>query len=104
MKLQIVLAALAAVMLPVHGAKLQCSGAVSDSNGNPVAESSGFLTADFTQKACAASGGSIEPNRKGNDKCCVVSNEDAFLSSCRGLKAGSQFPNGRPIPARCWGD
>ncbi|EGZ14576.1 hypothetical protein PHYSODRAFT_286177 [Phytophthora sojae] len=95
MKAQIVLAALAALLLPVFMVQIY---SVLE---RPVAESS---ASDFTQKACTASGGSIEPNRKGNDKCCVVSNQGAFFSSCRGLKAGSQFPNGRPIPAQCWGN
>ncbi|GMF30627.1 unnamed protein product [Phytophthora lilii] len=50
-----------------HGAFRQCAGISNDRY-----ESTGFLTADFTQKASTASGGSILPDRKGNQKCCNV--------------------------------
>ncbi|OWZ09169.1 hypothetical protein PHMEG_00018169, partial [Phytophthora megakarya] len=64
-------------------------------------ESYGFLTADWTQKVCAASSGSIIPNMKGNKKCCNVpdAHQDDFNGICKGLKAGN-FPNFHPLPSR----
>ncbi|POM69479.1 Hypothetical protein PHPALM_14231 [Phytophthora palmivora] len=82
MKFHIVIAALATLLMPVY-------------------ESTGFLTADFTQKACAASGGSIDPNRKGNQKCCNVpdARQGDFNRSCNGQKA--ENPNFHPTAQSC---
>ncbi|POM61451.1 Hypothetical protein PHPALM_21206 [Phytophthora palmivora] len=98
MKVQIVIVALAALLLPVHGVLRQCAGTGLDKRY----ERSGFLTADFTQKACAASGGSIDPTRKGNQKCCNVpdSRQGDFNNSCEGQKA-ENFPSFRPTAQPC---
>ncbi|OWY99316.1 hypothetical protein PHMEG_00029696, partial [Phytophthora megakarya] len=59
--------------------------------------SSGFLTVDFTEKACAASGGSIDATFKGNQKCWIVpdARDGDFSGSCKGMKDG-KFPNDHP--------
>ncbi|KAG6608915.1 small cysteine-rich secretory protein SCR99 [Phytophthora cinnamomi] len=106
MKVQLVLVALSALLLPTHGALRQCAGKEVDNAGKAEDESyepSGFLTADFTQKACKASGGSIEPNLKGNQKCCNVPNAQrgAFNDSCKGQKAGGNFHNYGPFAQPC---
>ncbi|OWY93571.1 hypothetical protein PHMEG_00036984 [Phytophthora megakarya] len=81
MKVLIVLAALAALLTPI-----QCAGVDPSFNGaiGKGYESSGSLTTDWTQKACAAAGGSIDPNKKGNQKCCNApdSNLGAFSRTC----------------------
>ncbi|KAG2779865.1 hypothetical protein PC111_g24626, partial [Phytophthora cactorum] len=94
MKVLIVVAALATLLMPVHGALRQCAGTGPDNRY----EGSGYLTADFTEKACAASGGSMDPNRKGNQKCCNVpdARQGDFNGSCKGQKAGNNFPGFRP--------
>ncbi|KAJ8564265.1 hypothetical protein ON010_g7080 [Phytophthora cinnamomi] len=99
MKLQLVLVALAALLMPTHGALRQCAGTAADNTY----ESSGFLTADFTQKACKASGGSIDPNLKGNQKCCNVpdAQQGAFNDSCKGQKAGGNFLHYHPTAQPC---
>ncbi|KAJ8575796.1 hypothetical protein ON010_g3414 [Phytophthora cinnamomi] len=106
MKVWLVLVALSALLLPTYGALLQCAGIEEDNSGeadNESYEPSGFLTADFTQKACKASGGSIEPILKGNQKCCNVpdAQQRAFSASCKGQKAGPKFPYYRPITQPC---
>ncbi|GMG17061.1 unnamed protein product [Phytophthora fragariaefolia] len=75
MKVQIVLVALA------------CAGTDNDIRY----ERSGSMTADFTQRSCSASGGSIDPSLKGNQKCCNVpdARQGQFNSFCQGLKAGN---------------
>ncbi|POM73907.1 Hypothetical protein PHPALM_9197 [Phytophthora palmivora] len=97
MKFQIVIAALATLLMSVHGALRQCAG-TSPANRY---ESSGFLTADFTQKACVASGGSIVPNRKGNQKCCNVpdARQGDFNNSCNGQQAANS--NFHPTAQGC---
>ncbi|POM71277.1 Hypothetical protein PHPALM_12174 [Phytophthora palmivora] len=97
MKFQVVIVVLATLLISVHGGFRQCAAKAPDNRY----ESSGFLTADFTQKACAASGGSIDPNRKGNLKCCNVpdAREIDFNNSCNGQKAGN--PNFRPSAGPC---
>ncbi|EGZ11793.1 hypothetical protein PHYSODRAFT_336289 [Phytophthora sojae] len=101
MKVQIVIAALATLLLPVHGAsntaRLQCAGGVPDNTGagsGIIYENSGFLTADFTQKSCAAAGGSIDSSKKGNDKCCIV-------PASPGQKPGSNYQTFRPFARYC---
>ncbi|KAJ8556740.1 hypothetical protein ON010_g9224 [Phytophthora cinnamomi] len=74
--------------------RLQCAGGVPDNKGGIVYENSGFLTADFTQKACAAATGSINPIKKGNQKCCTIINfrngrVKAFNDACNHQKAGN---------------
>ncbi|KAG6608889.1 small cysteine-rich secretory protein SCR99 [Phytophthora cinnamomi] len=106
MKVWLVLVALSALLLPTHGALRQCAGIEDDNSGatdNESYEPSGFLTADFTQKACKASGGSIDPNLKGNQKCCNVpdAQQRAFSDSCKGQKAGGNFLNYRPFAQPC---
>ncbi|ETP33726.1 hypothetical protein F442_17797 [Phytophthora nicotianae P10297] len=98
MKVLIVVAALGTLLMPVHGALRQCAGTRPDNRY----ESSGYLTADFTQKACDASGGSIDPSRKGNQKCCNVpdTRQGAFNDSCNGQKS-DRFPNYRPTAQPC---
>ncbi|EGZ21509.1 hypothetical protein PHYSODRAFT_493442 [Phytophthora sojae] len=98
MKLQIVIVALAALLMPTDGALRQCAGA-----SNNRYESTGFLTADFTIKACAASGGSIDPNKRGNQKCCNVpdARQGAFNNACNGQKAGDKFPGFKPLAQPC---
>ncbi|POM58967.1 hypothetical protein PHPALM_36320 [Phytophthora palmivora] len=94
MKVQIVIVALATLLMPI-----QCAGTGPDNRY----ERSGFLTADFTQKACAASGGSIDPTRNGNQKCCNVpdSRQGDFNNSCKAQKAGNNFPNFHPTAQAC---
>ncbi|KAG6610816.1 small cysteine-rich secretory protein SCR99 [Phytophthora cinnamomi] len=109
MKVQIVIVALATLLLPVHGGvmkRLQCAGGVPDNKGGIVYENSGFLTADFTQKACAAATGSINPIKKGNQKCCTIINfrngrVKAFNDACNHQKAGSKYPNYQPFIRDC---
>ncbi|OWZ10942.1 hypothetical protein PHMEG_00016106 [Phytophthora megakarya] len=60
MKVLIFVAALATLLMPIHGALRQCAG----TGGDNKYESSGSLTEDWTQKACTASGGSIDNNRE----------------------------------------
>ncbi|OWZ04834.1 hypothetical protein PHMEG_00023192 [Phytophthora megakarya] len=97
MKILIVIAALAAVLMPAHGALRQCAG-----TRDRMYETSGFLTADWTQKACNASGGTIDPNKRGNQKCCNVpdSNNDKFTVSCAG-QSDKNFNKYAPIPQGC---
>ncbi|KAG7394734.1 hypothetical protein PHYBOEH_004777 [Phytophthora boehmeriae] len=94
MKVLVVVAALAALLMPV-----QCAGTDSDNKY----EGSGFLTADFTQKACTASGGSIDPNRKGNQKCCNVpdARQGQFNGSCNRQTAGNNFQGFHPTAQPC---
>ncbi|KAG6608990.1 small cysteine-rich secretory protein SCR99 [Phytophthora cinnamomi] len=106
MKVQLVLVALSALLLPTHGALRQCAGTAKEDAGEVKKNShepSGFLTADFTQNACKASGGSIEPNLKGNQKCCNVpdAQQGAFNDSCKGQKAGGNFQNYGPFAQPC---
>ncbi|KAE9036853.1 hypothetical protein PR002_g6864 [Phytophthora rubi] len=107
MKLQIVIAAIAALLLPVHGASntigQRCAGAFPSDDTGIVYENTGFLTADFTQKSCVAAGGSIDPNKNGNEKCCEVSNAQigTFTSACFSQKAGSKYPSFSPYVRRC---
>ncbi|KAG6595741.1 Gag-pol Polyprotein [Phytophthora cinnamomi] len=79
--------------------QIMCAGTAADNTY----ESSGFLTADFTQKACKASGGSIDPNLKGNQKCCNVpdAQQGAFNDSCKGQKAGGNFLFYHPTAQPC---
>ncbi|KAJ8537494.1 hypothetical protein ON010_g13103 [Phytophthora cinnamomi] len=99
MKVQHVLVALSALLLPTHGAHRQCAGTGDDNKY----EASGFLTADFTQKACTASGGSILPDRKGNLKCCSVpdAQQGGFDDCCEGQKTGPKFPYFYPTVQAC---
>ncbi|OWZ03978.1 hypothetical protein PHMEG_00024200 [Phytophthora megakarya] len=94
MKVHTVIAALVALLMPVHGTLTQCAGVDRDIKF----ESSGFLTADWTQKACAASGGLIDPNKKGNKKCCNVSNAglENFYATCNGQKDPNFYPSVGP--------
>ncbi|KAJ8522851.1 hypothetical protein ON010_g17645 [Phytophthora cinnamomi] len=112
MKVQIIIAALATVLLPVHGADqtgVQCAGGVPDSRGEGsgiIYENTGFLTADFTQNVCATAGGTIDPNTKGNQKCCTFPSLTdprirTFNIACESQQAGSDFPNFRPFPRDC---
>ncbi|KAJ8544522.1 hypothetical protein ON010_g11744 [Phytophthora cinnamomi] len=106
MKVQIIIAALATLLLPVHGAdegRLQCAGGNKSDGSGIIYENSGFLTADFTQKVCAKVGGSIDPTKKGNDKCCILPEGRIkdFQSACESQKAGSNYPNYRAIPRFC---
>ncbi|KAJ8550466.1 hypothetical protein ON010_g10602 [Phytophthora cinnamomi] len=101
MKAQIVIAALATLLSLVHGVDLQCAGGTTNFNesiGSGVGyESSGFLTADFTQKSCARVGGWIIPDRKGNDKCCRLpdSRNNDFVNACNQQKAGNDSKRGK---------
>ncbi|ETK84947.1 hypothetical protein F441_10310 [Phytophthora nicotianae CJ01A1] len=97
MKVLVVITALATLLMPTHGALRQCAGTDNDY----AYERSGSMTADFTQKACAASGGSIDPSRKGNQKCCNVpdARQGEFNSYCFEQKAGN--PNYRPTAQSC---
>eukprot|EP00644_Phytophthora_capsici_P004954 jgi/Phyca11/4198/fgenesh1_pm.PHYCAscaffold_1_\ len=99
MKFQIVIAVLAALLLPADGALRQCAGTSSDNRY----ESSGFLTSSFTQKACIASGGSIDPNKKGNQKCCNVpdANQGKFNDFCNGQKGEGNFSKYHPTAQAC---
>ncbi|KAJ8507816.1 hypothetical protein ON010_g18932 [Phytophthora cinnamomi] len=113
MKTQIVIAALATLLLPVHGAgpaRLQCAGGVPDNRGGGsgiIYENSGFLTAYFTQNACAVAGGTIDASKKGNQKCCTIpkrldGRRSAFNKVCESQKAGSNYPNFRPFRRACY--
>ncbi|KAG1709915.1 hypothetical protein DVH05_016929 [Phytophthora capsici] len=99
MKFQIVIAVLAALLMPAHGALRQCAGTSTDKKYEP----SGFLTADFTQNACKASGGSIDPSTKGNQKCCNVpdARQGQFNDSCNKQKGGANFSMYHPTAQPC---
>ncbi|OWZ19819.1 hypothetical protein PHMEG_0005862 [Phytophthora megakarya] len=99
MKIRIIVVALVALFVPIHAIPTQCAGTGPDNR----LESSGFLTADWTQKACSASGGSIDPNKKGNQKCCNVSRaqQDDFNNSCNRQKAGNNYPEFIPTVQLC---
>ncbi|KAF4045240.1 hypothetical protein GN244_ATG02372 [Phytophthora infestans] len=100
MKVLIVFAAVATLLMPVsHGVLRQCAGIGFDNKY----EASGFLTADFTQKSCASSGGLIDPNRKGNLKCCNVpdARQGDFNGFCNGQNPGNKFHNFRPSAQSC---
>ncbi|KAG6580251.1 small cysteine-rich secretory protein SCR99 [Phytophthora cinnamomi] len=112
MKFQIVIAALVTLLLPVNGAgpaRLQCAGGVPDTRGEGsgiIYENSGFLTANFTQNACTTAGGSIDRNKKGNEKCCIVpefpdTGIRAFNGACGDQQAGSNYPKFRPFARGC---
>ncbi|OWZ12398.1 hypothetical protein PHMEG_00014454 [Phytophthora megakarya] len=66
-------------------------------------ESSGFLTADFTQKTCTSVSGFIVENTFGNQKCCSVPdfNKEIFTRSCTGQKPRPNFPNYRGNVVAC---
>ncbi|OWZ14281.1 hypothetical protein PHMEG_00012272 [Phytophthora megakarya] len=85
MKVLIAIGALVALLTPI-----QCAGVLDDMGGSgPLNyESSGYLTADWTQKACAAAGGTIDLKLKGNQKCCNVTDSRVrdFSLSCSGEK------------------
>ncbi|KAF4046759.1 hypothetical protein GN244_ATG00758 [Phytophthora infestans] len=99
MKVLIVIAALTILLTPVDGALRQCAGT---GPGNRY-ESSGYLTADFTQNACAASGGSIDHFKKGNQKCCNVpdTRQGKFDLFCQRRTAGDNFPEFHPTAQPC---
>ncbi|EGZ21501.1 hypothetical protein PHYSODRAFT_496158 [Phytophthora sojae] len=94
MKLQTVIVALAALLVPI-----QCAG-VDFGMGY---ESSGFLTADFTTKACAQTGGAIVYGRKGNQKCCEFpdARKDVFDYRCKGQSADAKYYVYRPVAKAC---
>ncbi|KAG6578119.1 small cysteine-rich secretory protein SCR99 [Phytophthora cinnamomi] len=98
MKVQFVLVALAALLVPTYGGLRQCAGTKSNRY-----ETSGYLTANFTQNACKASGGAILPNRRGNQKCCSVpdTNHGLFNDSCGKQQAGDKFPSCYPTAQAC---
>ncbi|EGZ19857.1 hypothetical protein PHYSODRAFT_492093, partial [Phytophthora sojae] len=54
----------------------------------------------YTQSACDTSGGSIVPNRLGNQKCCNVpdSRQGEFNGSCNDQKASGNF---KPLAQAC---
>ncbi|OWZ17337.1 hypothetical protein PHMEG_0008731 [Phytophthora megakarya] len=99
MKFLIAIAALATLLMPTHAALRQCAGTGSDGKY----EGTGYLTADWTQAACTASGGSIDPNKKGNLKCCNVldARQDDFNKSCKVQVGGKKFPDSHPTPQAC---
>ncbi|OWY96274.1 hypothetical protein PHMEG_00033500 [Phytophthora megakarya] len=77
----------------------QCAGTLNNRY-----ESSGFLTAEFTQNACSAADGAIDPNLKGNKKCCILLGTDAFrqtfYDSCAAQK-DVKFPHYPPVGQPC---
>eukprot|EP00644_Phytophthora_capsici_P003894 jgi/Phyca11/108546/e_gw1.15.608.1 len=91
MKVFFGIATIAALLTPVHGVSLQCAA----KNSALAYESSGTLTADFTQKACKEASGSIDPNRKGNMKCCHLPDDRmSFFTSPCALQRGTGNFNG----------
>ncbi|KAL0939850.1 uncharacterized protein CTRU02_206460 [Colletotrichum truncatum] len=70
--------------------RFQCAG----TNGETLAyEPSGFLTATLTGAACKGVKGTIDlnTNLKGNRKCCVTTDFNAFKTACEGQKLPIQF-------------
>ncbi|OWZ02867.1 hypothetical protein PHMEG_00025500 [Phytophthora megakarya] len=96
MKVLIVIGALAALLAPAHADLRQCAGIANYEAGSGPSnyEPSGSLTAAWTQKACAAVGGSIDPKLKGNQKCCTIasSRKDDFGKACTAEKDAKYKP------------
>ncbi|OWY94307.1 hypothetical protein PHMEG_00035999 [Phytophthora megakarya] len=105
MKVLVVIAAFATLLAPIHGARRQCAGIDpnNDGSGPFVYEDSGFLTSDWTQKSCAAAGGSIDPNKKGNQKCCNFDDNrfGDFERACDNQKPGNNFRIFSPASQSC---
>ncbi|OWZ17785.1 hypothetical protein PHMEG_0008221 [Phytophthora megakarya] len=106
MKVLIVIGALVTLLMPTHSAPTQCAAATSNTiqpGTSLTYEGSGYLTADWTQKACTASGGSIDPNKKGNQKCCNVPNarQNDFNKSCNKQTGGQGFTGYYPTAQSC---
>eukprot|EP00644_Phytophthora_capsici_P001704 jgi/Phyca11/108071/e_gw1.14.456.1 len=99
MKVLFSIAAIAALLTPIQGFSGRCAAKGPDN----MLERSGVLTADFTQKACAAAAGTIDPNRKGNLKCCYVPDyrHGVFIGWCNQQKAGNNFKNFHPTLETC---
>ncbi|OWY91825.1 hypothetical protein PHMEG_00039434 [Phytophthora megakarya] len=104
MKVLIVIVALTTLLAPIHGARRQCAGVDPnrDGSGPYVYEGSGFLTSDWTQKSCTAAGGSVDPNKKGNQKCCTFTDSrfGDFNRACDGQKAAN-YPKFSPASQPC---
>ncbi|OWY95829.1 hypothetical protein PHMEG_00034067 [Phytophthora megakarya] len=104
MNVLVVIAAITTLLSPIDGARSQCIGADSnDDRSGWTLGPSGFLTADWTQKACSAAGLWIDPNKKSNAKCCHVvdSRFRDFCCACEGYLAGN-FPKYQPSSSATW--
>ncbi|OWZ03050.1 hypothetical protein PHMEG_00025288 [Phytophthora megakarya] len=100
MKILLVVAVLATVLMPARGVLRQCAGTGPDRKY----ESSGFLTADWTKNACNAAGGKLDPTRLGNQKCCTVLDDPgrqlSFNGFCKNQKHDN-YPTFNPTAQPC---
>ncbi|OWZ01812.1 hypothetical protein PHMEG_00026735 [Phytophthora megakarya] len=99
MKVLAVVAAVACLLAPI-----QCTAVDRNTDDSEKRERTGFLTADWTQKACAEAGGSVDPNKKGNQKCCVYpdSNDWEFDMACVAQTPGrDNWKNFSPASQPC---
>eukprot|EP00644_Phytophthora_capsici_P001685 jgi/Phyca11/108201/e_gw1.14.457.1 len=95
MKVLFSIAAIAVLLTPTHGYSGRCAARGPDNT----LERSGFLTDDFTRKACSAASGTIDPNKNGNLKCCYVPDyrHGVFIGWCNQQK----FKNFHPTVETC---